>query len=116
FPDGAASIQTLSGPTPRTNNYVQLPNTAPFLAAVTNRTIFEGQVLVFTASAGDTDSPPQHLTFTVDPGAPTGASINPDTGLFSWRPDPAQAPSINPITLRVTDDATPPLSSTTTFT
>jgi len=55
------------------------------------------------------------LTFTLDAGAPASAVIN-RTPLLAWRPEPWQAPSANPITVRVTDDGAPPLSSSATFT
>jgi hypothetical protein len=116
FPDGAAFILTLTRPTPQGANFLLLPNSPPLIGALTNRLVFDGQWLVFTATATDTDTPPQHLTFSLDPGAPTNAVINPDTGLFAWRPAPDQAPATNSITVRVTDDGAPPLSAATTFT
>jgi len=115
FPDGDASILTLSQPTPHAANYLQLPNTPPTLTAIPDWTIFEGQLLLFTLSATDSDLPAQQLSYTLDPGAPPGAAINPETGLFSWRPPSEQAPATNSMTVRVTDDGLPPLSSTATF-
>jgi hypothetical protein len=116
FPDGSAYIVTLTQPTPGTANYLALTNTPPVIGAISDGTIFDGQLLLFNASATDTDVPPQHLTFSLDDGAPANAAINPDTGLFSWRPSSAQAPSTNSITVRVTDDGTPPMSAAATFT
>ncbi len=55
------------------------------------------------------------LTFSLDPGAPAGASINPRTGLFSWTPTRAQAPNTYNLTARVTDSGSPPLSDAKTF-
>jgi hypothetical protein len=45
------------------------------------------------------------LTFTLDPGAPAAASINPATGMFTWKPTGAEGPGVYPITVRVTDAA-----------
>lgn len=46
-------------------------------------------------------------------GAPSGVDIASD-GQFTWKP--ANAPSTNSISVIVTDDGTPPLSDTQTFT
>lgn len=116
FPDGAATITTFTHPTPGAANSVLLPNTPPAIAAIPDCTVIQGQWLTFTVSATDTDLPPQQLTFNLDAGAPTNATINPGTGLFSWQPTPAQAPATNSIAVRVTDNGSPPLSATATFT
>ncbi len=116
FPDGAGSICSMPTPTPLAANFVLLPNSPPALGAVDDRVITEGQWLLVTASATDTDLPPQTLTYTLDPGAPEGAGINPQSGLLAWRPAPAQAPGTNTLTVRVTDDGAPPLSDSRTFT
>ncbi|AMV30541.1 Cadherin domain protein [Pirellula sp. SH-Sr6A] len=61
-------------------------NTAPVLTVPTSPVAAsEGTAVGFTASAVDTDSPAQTLTFNLA-GAPLGASINPTTGAFSWIP------------------------------
>ena len=90
-------------------------NRPPVLAAIRAKTVSEGSLLTFTATATDPDLPPQALTFTLDAGAPAGASITAD-GLFSWIPSEAQGPSTNLVTVRVADDGTPPLSATNQFT
>jgi hypothetical protein len=115
FPDGATDILPLTTPTPRAANYLALSNTPPIISAISNRTVFEGQLLLFTAVATDTNLPAQNLMFSLDPGAPTNATINPASGLFSWRPTLAQTPSANLIVVRVTDDGLPPLSATRPF-
>ncbi|MDB6027049.1 MAG: Stage sporulation protein [Verrucomicrobiales bacterium] len=55
------------------------------------------------------------LTYSLS-NAPTGASINASTGVFTWTPTEAQGPGSYTITVRVTDNATPPLSDSKTFT
>jgi hypothetical protein len=45
-----------------------------------------------------------------------GASINPSSGVFTWTPTEAQGPSVNSITVQVTDDGSPALSFSRTFT
>jgi hypothetical protein len=115
YPDGGQDIETLSRPTPRDANYLTAPNHAPMLGVMTNRTVFEGQMLVLTVPAADADSPPQKLTFSLGSGAPANAALNPDTGLFSWRPTVEQAPGAYNITVQVRDDGEPPRTATTTF-
>jgi hypothetical protein len=78
-------------------------NTAPVLAAIGNKSVNEGSVLTFTASATDGDVPAQALTYSLDTGAPSGASINATSGAFTWTPSEAQGPSTNSVTVRVTD-------------
>jgi polygalacturonase len=88
-------------------------NTAPLLAPISSRTITAGSTLSLTATAADTDQPPQRLTFSL-PIAPVGASVDPATGMLTWRPGIAQA-GVNPFTLVVTDSGSPNLSATQTF-
>ncbi|HOB97203.1 MAG TPA: CARDB domain-containing protein [Verrucomicrobiota bacterium] len=91
-------------------------NEPPTLAPLANATIDEGRILQFTAQARDPDQPANRLVFRLDPGAPPGAAIEPATGLFTWRPGPAQGPSTNRMTVTVTDDGAPPLSDSQSFT
>jgi PKD repeat protein len=95
------------------------PNQPPVLAAIGNKTVNELTPLTFTATASSPNPPPcpgSTLTFSLDAGAPSGAAINPSTGAFSWTPTEAQGPGSYPITIRVTNDGTPPLSDTETIT
>src|SRR5205823_2755462 len=48
--------------------------------------------------------------------APAGVNLDPISGVLTWTPSEAQGPSTNPITVRVTDNGTPPLNDTRTFT
>ena len=98
-----------------TLNAVTPPNTPPVLAGIGNRTVNVGQTVAFTASATDTDSPPQTLTFALLAGA-TNATLNTNSGAFSFRPLVTQANSTNGFTLQVSDNGSPPLSSTQSFT
>ena len=90
-------------------------NSPPTLAPIPGVTISEGTLLSFTNVASDSDLPPQKLTFSLDPGAPSGASVNPATGVFTWRPNYTQGGTTNPITVRVTDDGPAFLSTSQTF-
>ncbi|MCB9135103.1 MAG: tandem-95 repeat protein [Anaerolineales bacterium] len=89
-------------------------NDAPALSALGNQTVNELVQLSVDADANDVDG--DTLTFSLDPGFPTGASIDSSTGLFTWTPTEAQGPGAYPITIRVTDNGTPALSDFETIT
>jgi hypothetical protein len=93
-------------------------NTAPTLAPITNQTVNVGQTVALTATATDTDSPPQNLTFSLlnGPANATLAQINNTNATFNWRPVVTNANSVNPVTLKVTDNGSPSLSATRSFT
>ena len=55
------------------------------------------------------------LTYSLDAGAPTNATINASTGVFTWTPTEAQGPGVYNITVRATDHGSPPLSDAKTF-
>jgi hypothetical protein len=112
FPDGAENIFPMPSPTPLTNNII--PNSAPVLAAISDKYVHIGQTVQFTATATDADSSYQTLAFSLS-NAPAGAGINPASGLFTWTTTDAIAPGTNVITVRVTDNGTPPLSDAQTF-
>ncbi len=92
-----------------------LSNTPPVLAAISNYTMNVGRTVAFTASATDSNQPPPTLTFSLL-SAPTNATLNANSGAFSFRPLVSQANSTNPISLEVTDSENPPLSATKSFT
>ena len=100
----------ISGPNANSSLYffrftVQASNTAPTLNNIADQNVNEGSPLSFTATASDTDTPAQTLTYTLI-GAPAGATIGSSSGIFSWTPSdgPAQSTSF---TVRVTDNGTP---------
>jgi hypothetical protein len=88
-------------------------NRPPVLATIPDRTTSEETLLTFSASATDPDG--DALTYALEPGAPTGASINPASGLFMWTPSEVQGPATNVINVRVVDNGTPPLTDTKSF-
>jgi hypothetical protein len=90
-------------------------NEPPVLPPIEDRITSEGRLLNITAAATDPDLPPQRLLYSLGSGAPTGASIDPNTGVFSWRPSDTQGGTTNLITLIVRDDGLPVLSATQTF-
>jgi hypothetical protein len=66
------------------------PNHPPAFASPFNLTTIAGAQLLWPVPATDPDSPPQRLTFTLL-SAPPGATIDPGSGVISWRPAVAQA-------------------------
>jgi fibronectin type 3 domain-containing protein len=89
-------------------------NTAPTLAAISNRTIGVGLVLSITNTATDSDVPAQTLTFSL-PTAPTNAAINSGSGVLTWRPLVTQANTTNAFTVMVADSGTPTKIATQSF-
>ena len=89
-------------------------NTAPILVAQNDQTIQELTTLVVTNTATDSSTAPSGLTYALI-SPPAGASID-TNGIISWTPTEAQGPSTNVITTVVTDNGSPPLSATNSFT
>jgi VCBS repeat-containing protein len=86
---------------------------APVVGTIADTSVDEGSLLAFTATATDADLPAQTLTFSLGAGAPAGATIDPDTGAFSWTPSEAQGPGSYDITVRASDGG---LTGSQTFT
>jgi len=59
---------------------------------------------------------PAVLSYALEPGAPAGAAIDANTGVFTWQPAVGQGPGTYTITVRVRDLGTPEVSGTTSFT
>src|SRR2546425_11858755 len=76
--------------------------------------INELTTLTVTNTATDGDLPANVLTYQLV-APPTGASIS-ASGVVSWTPSEAQGPSTNTFTTIVTDNGTPALSATNSFT
>jgi hypothetical protein len=115
FSDGSPNIYYMTTPTPRAANTLSLGNNnPPTLAAIPDWFVPLGQSVNFVASATDPD-PGQTLTFSLLPGFPPGASINPGTGQFQWTPTPAQSPSTNHLTIEIADNGVPRETDTRSF-
>jgi len=94
---------------------VIVSNTAPTLAAISYRTVIAGATLTFTNSASDTNVPAQTLTFS-PLNFPSGASVNSSNGIFHWRPTIAQGGVTNAMSVVVSDNGSPVLTATQSFT
>jgi hypothetical protein len=91
-------------------NEVNLP---PTLLPPTNRTIHAGTVFSAIATATDPDLPANSLTYAKAFG-PEGVNVS-AAGLVTWATSDADAGTINLIGIVVSDDGTPRLTSTNTF-
>lgn len=89
-------------------------NVAPVLAAISNKTVAEGALLSFSASATDADIPANTLTYSLTGTVPAGAAIDPSTGAFTWTPP--DGPATVTITVRVTDNGSPVMFDEKSFT
>ncbi len=91
-------------------------NLAPMLAPIGDRQLTLGETLRFSAEATDEDGSIGDLRFSLDPDAPTGATIDARTGRFEWRPTETQSDTAHTITVTVTDGGPFPKADSATFT
>ena len=89
-------------------------NRVPVLGTVPSQVAGEGSLMVVQLSATDADLPANSLTYALVQG-PTGMRVDSATGRLEWAPSETQGPSTNTVVVSVTDDATRPLSSQTSF-
>ncbi len=90
-------------------------NRPPDLAPILTQAGLVQTTLYVTNSATDPDIPAQEFFFSLAPGAPPGARIGRTNGVFTWTPSANFARSTNFITVRVTDNGVPSLTSSRTF-
>ena len=89
-------------------------NDAPIIEPITNKTVTERNLLSFAVSANDPEL--GTLTYALVGAVPSGVTLNSTTGVFQWTPDELQGGQAFVIDIQVTDNGTPPLSSTTSLT
>jgi Putative Ig domain/Domain of unknown function (DUF4214)/PKD domain len=94
------------------NNLLTAQNSPPVLTPIGDKRATQGSKLTFAAKATDPD-PGQMLTYSLDPGSPAGAKVDPITGVFTWTPT---ASGDYKVTIRSTDNGSPPLGDSKTFT
>lgn len=97
----------------RDQEFIVTVNGAPTLGAIDDRTVVGGEAVSFTATITDPNSSGDTHTFSLDSGAPTGASIDPATGAFTWTTPTGGSQFEFEITVRVTDSGG--LTDTETF-
>jgi len=88
--------------TPRSSFTAPPPSLA--LLPIASQSVNIGSADSFTATASGSAST---LTYSLDPGAPTGATIDPVTGIFTWTP---AAPGTYSVTVRATENGSSPQS------
>ena len=89
-------------------------NLAPTFGAITNQIVIEENTLTFNAVANDPNG--DFVTYSLAGDAPPGSSIHATNGAFHWTPTEQQGPGSYNITVVATDNASPPLSNSVSFT
>ena len=84
---------------------IESVNHAPVLDFISDQFGTVGQEIRFVAQATDLDMPADNLTYRITAG-PSGASIDPVSGEFSWTPGSA---GVFLVTIQVEDDGKPAL-------
>ncbi len=80
-------------------------NDSLVLSSIGNKTVNELANLSFTANANDLDADHNPVTFSLT-NAPTGATIDSNTGEFSWTPTESQGPNDYTFTINTADGGT----------
>ncbi|MBI3851080.1 MAG: hypothetical protein HY298_12505 [Verrucomicrobia bacterium] len=91
-------------------------NTPPVIEPIPDAVIFEGDSLSITAAVSDADIPADVVTLSMLSGTPTNAVLDNASRVLTWTPLLSQVPSTNLFSLLATDNGTPSLSSTSSFT
>jgi hypothetical protein len=91
------------------------PTTGLGLGAIPHRVVDVLSVLLFRARITESNGPGSQFTYSLDPGAPAAARINPTNGLFHWRPARTDAGTTNSITIRATETGGSMLAATQSF-
>ncbi len=95
----------------RVNVAVTEVNVPPVIGTIPDASVDEDGQLAFTVPASDPDQPANSLTFTLDPGYPAGATLDPQTGEFVFHPGESQGGQVFAVTFRVFDNGSPALTS-----
>ncbi len=90
-------------------------NSAPTLEPIADFTVLEGQAFTTVARGTDADSPAQALTYALR-NSPASLTIDAATGALSWLPGEADGGTTNRVSVVVSDNFSPSLSATQTFT
>ncbi len=85
-------------------------NRAPVFTPVSQQVVTNGTELSFTVSASDPDAG-QTLAYSLDAGAPQGATLDAATGVFRWTPSASDL-GVRTVVFRATDNGVPVQSAT----
>lgn len=105
-------VSNVGGSTAEALGTLTIANHAPLLSEIGAQSIVAGKTLALAFAASDSDAG-QTVTFSLAPGAPSGATIDPATGIFRWTP--TSGPSIALITVLATDSGSPAMTSSRPF-
>ena len=108
------AVETVRPDGPLTRANVSEVNVAPTLPPQSDVVINEGATLSVTNTASDADVPTNTLTYTLLV-APGSASIS-TNGIITWATTEADGPGTNTFKTKVTDNGSPNLSATNSFT
>jgi len=101
YQDASQTVTVSAGKTSTANFSLDpIPNQAPVLNPIGNKTVDEGNLLQFTISASDPDG--DTLTYSAS-NLPKAASFSPSTRTFTWIPDYEQAGIYHNIHFEVSD-------------
>ena len=89
-------------------------NAAPILDFIGDKAVNAGSLLTFAVAAVD-PNPGDTISYSLN-NAPTGASIDPATGVFNWIPGESQGPADHMPTIVASDNGDPMLSDSETIT
>jgi hypothetical protein len=115
WPDGnSAPFITMHVPTPAAANRPggSQGDSAPVLDPISDKSVVQGNTISFSVTAHDADAG-QRITYSLDAGGPSDATIDPSTGAFAWLVD--EKPGVYSVTIRATDNGVPPLSDSKSF-
>ncbi len=91
----------------------------PVIDAIADQSVDEGVALALTVSGADVDTPPDSLTFALDPASlalgMTIAGLDSTSATVSWTPAEDQGPGVYTVTVYATDDSGSALTDSTTF-
>jgi len=90
-------------------------NSSPVLAAIGDRTVWEGDRVEIALVASDADLPVQTLVYGLVQGAGLGAAVDPGSGMFTWIPLEPHAAATHGFRVRVTDSGDPVLGAERSF-
>ena len=101
YQDASQTVTVAAGETSTANFSLNpIPNQAPVLNPIGNKTVDEGNLLQFTISASNPDG--DALTYSAS-NLPEAASFSPSTRTFTWTPDYEQAGIYHNIHFEVSD-------------
>ena len=84
------------------------------LGAIPNQNVAAGGTASVAAVAND-PAEGAAFSYSLGPGAPAAAAIDPKTGLFTWAVPASEPGGKYPITVKVSDNSSPPRSASQTF-